>query len=242
MNELIEKDDWNDVCQNLETVYKEVFLRSKARAFVHTTSAASPSINMTKEVVKKLNDHINIQTATTTPVSKSLFEGYRNVYIKTESSTNFPSIITTTAPYKDAENPLLLVLASIMENEYLRTMVRVELGTFEIISYRDPKKCLGAFQKVLDICSMEDKITDEMVDRAVMKVFSSFDAPKKPSEKGRLEFSWRRLCRGGETPFSTQQRSRWSSLPESSGKKNGDDECSRIHQWRSSQTVIQQSS
>lgn len=78
-----------------------------------------------------------------------------------------------------------------MENEYLHTMVRVELGTFEIISYRDPKKCLEAFQKVLDIGSMEDKITDEMVDRAVMKVFSSFDAPEKPSEKGRLEFSWK---------------------------------------------------
>lgn len=124
-------------------------------------------------------------------MSKSLFEGYRNVYIKTESSPNFTSIITTTAPYKDAENPLLLVLASIMENEYLHTMVRVELGTFEIISYRDPKKCLEAFQKVLDIGSMEDKITDEMVDRAVMKVFSSFDAPEKPSEKGRLEFSWK---------------------------------------------------
>lgn len=55
LNKIIEKDDWNDVCQKLETVYKEIFLRSKTRAFIHTMDENSPSISSMKEIVKRIN-------------------------------------------------------------------------------------------------------------------------------------------------------------------------------------------
>lgn len=86
-----------------------------------------------------------------------------------------------------------------MSNEFLYNFVRVEigaygvnanqdtnLGIFDISSYRDPNpsKCLEAFQKTIDICASGEKITDEMVDRAIMKVFSNFDLPMAPLYKG----------------------------------------------------------
>ena len=205
LNELIEKDDWNDVCQKLDTVYKEVFLRAKARCFIHTKDSNSTFIGSIKEIVNKFNtSNDSSKLVPAPPVDKSLFENYKKVFVETESSTNFTAIACETVSYKNESNALFLVLSKIMENEFLHNLVRVEigaygvwaiqyveLGVFEIRSFRDPNpsKCLEAFQKALDFCASEEKITDEMVDRAIMKVFSDFDYPEEPSTKGNLEFN-----------------------------------------------------
>lgn len=203
LNELIEKNDINDLCNKLEEAYKEILLRSKPRAFIHTMDVNSPVISYVKEILKRINAHRTNVTSVSSPIDKSLFENYKNAFIETESSTNFTSIACKTASYKDESSPLYIILSKIMTNEFLHDMVRVdigaygvwaiqnvELGIYEIDSFRDPSptKCLEAFEKALDICANEENITDDMVERAIMKVFSDFDSPESPSNKGYLDY------------------------------------------------------
>lgn len=205
LNELIEKDDWNDVCQKLEIVYKEIFLRAKARAFVHTTKVDSPVVSQVKAIIKKLNDsNANQATPTAPPVDKKLFETCKQVFIETEASTNFTAMSCRTVPYTNDSSVLYGVLDELMSNEFLHQLVRVQLGAygvwaiassdngiFSIRSYRDPNPqgCIKAFWKALEICASGEQITDEMVDRAIVKVFAAFDSPEAPSTKGFLDFN-----------------------------------------------------
>lgn len=204
LNEIIEKDDWNDVCQKLETAYKEVLLKSHARAFIHTTNANSPVIDQVKQIVKKLNGNNTQASVPVSPVDKSLFDNLKQVYINTDASTNFTAMSCLTVPYTNDSNVLYMVLDELMSNEFLHPLVRVKLGAygvwaiasaesgiFSIRSYRDPnpKGCIEAFRKALDICASGDEITDEMVDRAIVKIFARFDSPDAPSKKGFLEFN-----------------------------------------------------
>ena len=104
----------------------------------------------------------------------------------------------------DDSNALYLVLDELISNEFLHQLVRVklgaygawaiassEVGVFSLRSYRDPNPqgCLDAFKKAIDICASGEEMTDEMVDRAIVKVFASFDSPDAPSQKGYLDFN-----------------------------------------------------
>ena len=150
--------------------------------------------------INKFNDskfsENNQENMITSPVDKSMFQEYKNVFISTESLTNFTLIACKTVSYNDDSNPLYLILSEIMTNEFLIKKIRLEigaydviclfdaqLGIFEIRSFRDPDpfKCLEAYKKALDFCCHEENITDDIVDRAIINIFG-YLTPKKESQ------------------------------------------------------------
>lgn len=206
LNKLIAENNWQDVSDKLQIVYREIFLKSFVQGFIHTTYGDNPSIQEMKQLVAKLNDHEQVPTYGTPPYTKDLFANRENVFIDTETSTNFTCIFTQAPSYADPNSARYFVLEEIMGSEYLHQLVRVKLGAygsfvvadnikglFSMRSFRDPNPaaCLEAFQTVLDICKNEASIEDDMIDRAVVKVFSSFDQPIAPSSKGMTLFDGR---------------------------------------------------
>ena len=195
VKKLVEANDWKDVCDKLQIVYKECFLKGFAKGFVHTSSPDCSAIPQLKEIVSKLNDHPPV--ASSPIIDKNAFSNIKNVFANAETNTNFTVTSCKAVPYMDPRNPILQVLADVLENEFLNQMIRNEIGaygawaicesdsgTFSLISYRDPNvsAVLDAFSRSLDLC--EKELTDEMVDRGVVYTFSSLDRPQSPQAKG----------------------------------------------------------
>lgn len=138
------------------------------------------------------------------PVSLQLFENHKNIFLHSESRINFTAMTCTTVPYNDDSSPLFDVLSYVIKNEFLYDIVRNKIGaygvnavhnsqtgTFVISSYRDPNptECLQAFKKAIEICASGEEIDDEMIDRAIMRIFVKLDRPVSPCAKGFLEFN-----------------------------------------------------
>jgi Zn-dependent M16 (insulinase) family peptidase len=95
--------------------------------------------------------------------------------------------------------PYLFALASILEQNYLHDLIRVELGAyganvsrdiekglFFMESYRDSnvKGVLAAFSKALQQVADGVGLTDEVIESAVIRIFSLLDRPVAPQERG----------------------------------------------------------
>ncbi|OHT03454.1 Clan ME, family M16, insulinase-like metallopeptidase [Tritrichomonas foetus] len=200
VKELIKKDDWTDVCEKLKVVYKECFLKSKVTGLVHTTSTDCKAIPILKELVAQLNSHENVHKSLVYNKDAFLASGDK-IFIDTETSTNFTVSTCKSVSFNDDLSPIFTIASEILSNEFIHQMVRVKIGAygawarnsahdgyFSFVSYRDPNvpQVLEAFSKSLDQCYEE--LTDEMVDRAVVKCFASLDSPEDPHRKGTKEF------------------------------------------------------
>jgi Zn-dependent M16 (insulinase) family peptidase len=97
-------------------------------------------------------------------------------------------------------NPLLFCLAEILQFDYLHDLLRIELGAygamssrearngvFFIRSYRDPngRGALAAFAKAFQQAGDKIGLSDQVIESAVIRIFSRLDKPLAPQQRGK---------------------------------------------------------
>lgn len=143
--------------------------------------------------------------------AKSNFLLHPRVHLKIDSSTFFCGISVPSPSYETPSSPSFQVAARLIQSEYLFAAIREKLGaystmarysaltgTISFLSYRDtsPVLVLSTINEIVEaIANPESKqanslphVDDEMVDRAIVQVFSSFDSPVAPKDAGNSMF------------------------------------------------------
>ena len=145
---------------------------------------------------------------------KSEFLLHPRVHLKIDSSTFFCGVSVPSHSYNSPLSASFQVAARLSQAEYLFGIIREKLGAYgamssyngfsgttSFLSYRDtsPLLVLSAIDNIIDFLAdsknsksdqKDDSISslppvdDEMVDRAIVQVFSSFDSPVAPKNAG----------------------------------------------------------
>ena len=204
------------VSELLSAAYKEMIIDNGH--FVASIHCQEHHLNKTCELVQSLLDtlpsHIN-ETQTNYSIDWShttgskLVDNYQqtllnhnNSLIYADTNTYFSSVCYKGTTFNDPESPYYTLASLILKNDFLHNVIREKLGAYGAISsyspfsgvihfgsYRDtnPLLTLNAINNSLHEVS-QGNITNEMVDNAIIKVFSSLDKPISPQNKGNDHF------------------------------------------------------
>ena len=201
LRDVVAKKDINDVSKELKDLFNTLMSTSTATAFV-TTSEKDMKIVAPKieEFVSEFNQkhpHEPIQSDYTLIDKYIEQESNRDkVFFAYDSQTSFLAC-STPIPYFTKEVGKITVATELLSHEFINPEIRQKLGAygayaivasyepnFEIYTYRDgaPTESYAAILRVLETSA--EKVTDEMVDNAILKVVSGQDRPKAPTERG----------------------------------------------------------
>lgn len=147
----------------------------------------------------------NKQTNEIIENSKAHFLKYPKTHLKIDSSTFFCGVSVPSPSYNSNSSASFQVAAKLAQAEYLFGAIREKLGAYgamarysalmgttSFLSYRDtsPLLVLKAIDDIIESLATNKKsnllppIDDQMVDRAIVQVFSGFDAPIAPKNAG----------------------------------------------------------
>ena len=201
IRDVVSKEDINKVSQDLKALFNSLLSTATFQTLLTTTE------NDMKIVAPKLEEFMDNLTKKIAPKPIPNDYSYIDKYIEEESKkekifyaydsqTNFLCGVTS-IPYYTKETGIFAVTAELLSNEFINPEIRQKLGAygayclcyptterFVMLTYRDgtPAESYAAIQRTLETAA--EKITDEMVDNAILQVAKSQDKPISPSTRG----------------------------------------------------------
>jgi Zn-dependent M16 (insulinase) family peptidase len=160
-----------------------------------------------QQLITKFNARSNLDR-TLHPSILAFHEQMANeqaIFVDTPTQSNNCATATICVPYTDPRNPHLGELADVFSHEYLHKMLRVAMGVygswgtyssttavFGMSTFRDQNVsgCMEVFRKALDMAAEGDGLTDEIVDRMVVRYFSDLDKPEAPQKRGLMGWQY----------------------------------------------------
>jgi Zn-dependent M16 (insulinase) family peptidase len=203
---MVDGGDFPSIAARMKDAYDTLFRTGEMRAAIHVSSKDHEAVVFPriKAFVRRFNEGVVIDRNIHPNIMAfhDKMKEEKQVFLETSTQSNFCSLAVLGCAYDDnALSPYLSQLADILGHEYLHTMIRVALGAYGawgqyvstdgvlvMSSYRDQNMSgvYDAFWKALEMAA--DGISDEMVDRMVVRYFSELDKPETPQERGVM--SW----------------------------------------------------
>ena len=204
IHKIVEENNWENVSKLLKAAYEKILLESTFSGSIHCNEEhESKLVQKLGLLVKELNE-ISQEKRNNDPSSSNAIVDFMNkqkdnkkVVLDIDSSTFFCSIAMNGPLYKAENSITRMVAQTLIKSEFLHNMIREKLGaygvmeksdlytgTYGFVSYRDtnPKEVIDAFKQGVEIATTN--ITQEMVNRAILQIFSDLDQPQSPSSKG----------------------------------------------------------
>ncbi|EFA76511.1 peptidase M16 family protein [Heterostelium album PN500] len=216
-NDIIAKNDLNDIIAKLIAINKFILDRSLMRCSIttekDTTELAKQQLSM---FLQQFNENhtsmVNNEFQKSDNTGSSLPH-----YFAIPATVNYISKSYQGVNYSHEDSARLEVLSKVL-SEYLHKEIREKGGAYGggvsyasgsigFYSYRDPNlaKTINAFNESIEWS--QDKITLENVENAQLSIFADFDAPESPSNKGVAEW-----MRGITDEMKQQRRDRLLSI------------------------------
>ena len=201
IRDVVSKEDINKVSQELKDLHHQLMSTSTFQTFLSTTER---DMQQTAPKLEAFIDSLVQKIAPKSiPCDYSFLDKYieeeskkEKVFFAYDSQTNFLSAVTS-IPYYNQQTGIFEVTAELLSNEFISPEIRQKLGAygaysicyptterFAMLTYRDgtPAESYEAIQRTLQTAA--EKITDEMVDHAILQVAKSQDQPLSPSNRG----------------------------------------------------------
>lgn len=199
------EDNHDEIVQIVSDFYHNVFRKGK---FDASLNCEKKNAEILKPKIFELLQELNKGTDMESLQSESRYDlidefidqqnEFANNFIEIDTSTNFTSVSKIAPLFNEDLSIATTVLAKLLEGEIFYQDVRLKLnsygaiasynsvkGTFTLSSYRD-SNCQGVIKAAHD-CLVKVKngeFTDEMVDRAIVQLFTALDKPVSPSIRG----------------------------------------------------------
>ena len=201
IRDVISEQDINKVSQDLKNLFHQLLSTATFHTFLitdqHDMKIAAPKL---EDFMDNLNKKIN-----PTPIQNdySFIDKYvdeekkkEKIFFSYDSQTNFLAAVTS-IPYYTKQTGVFAVTAQLLSHEFISPEIRQKLGAYMawcrtsppterlfIYTIRDgtPAESYTAIQRTLETAA--DKITDEMVNNAILQVAKEQDKPLAPSLRG----------------------------------------------------------
>jgi Zn-dependent M16 (insulinase) family peptidase len=188
LREIVQSQNWTFVSQKLIEVYTNIFRKGKFSADVH--GPQQDLFNLTRLIARWNHREFQKSNLTFLDVFKKSVQSKQ--FLKVDGSTFFSTLSIKTDIHSEAHT----VAAALLKSEFLEAVVREKLGAYGVSvrygwkrgiftfgSYRDsnPIKVLEAFNQSL---TMAGEITEEMVERTIVRKASHMDHPTPPGYDG----------------------------------------------------------
>lgn len=205
VNELIEDEAWDDISDYIKECYDELFRKGKFDCAINCEPSIVKEIEpLIASLVADLNKGTDVEALASENRYDFIDEFMAqvneqpNVLFEIDTSTNCTSVARQAPLFNDDLVFATSVLAYLYEDEFFFVDVREKLnaygsycnyksgpGSIIFSSFRDTN-CSGvidAAQSALEKVA-NGELTDEMVERSIIRMFSSFDKPQAPCNKG----------------------------------------------------------
>ncbi|KAF2076387.1 hypothetical protein CYY_002292 [Polysphondylium violaceum] len=197
-NQMVSQNDMDGIIDKLARINQFVIDRSLMKCLVTTENTNITALESSLASFLKpfpiLNNGSTINhfaNTSDTNANKSFFA--------IPATVNYVSQNYQSVPYTHQDSSNLQVLSKVL-SEYLHKEIRekggaygggvsLDSGLISFYSYRDPNllKTLNAFNESIQ-WSLNDKITDKNIESAQLSIFSDFDSPESPSNRGVAEW------------------------------------------------------
>eukprot|EP01132_Coremiostelium_polycephalum_P002722 gene2722-3379_t len=197
-NDIVAKNDLDSIIEKLIQINQFILDRSLMQCLITTEKdnierATSSLGNFLKPF------SFNNTPVTTHPIKSVDTSNPLNFFV-IPATVNYISRTYLGVPYTDKDSVPLQVLSKVL-SEYLHKEIRekggaygggvsLDRGNISFYSYRDPnfEKTLNAFDESIQWSTQKDNITTEYLENAQLSIFSDFDSPQSPSNKGVSEW------------------------------------------------------
>ena len=187
-----------DFAKQLKETLELILSTSTCEGYINCTKAdmdiVAPKLEAFVAELNKLSEGKKLET------DYSFIDKYieeestkQNVFFSLDSQTNFLTSTTKIEPFnKDVGK--ISVTANLLTNEFINPAIRQKLGAYgawvtveevggklSFSTYRDgtPSESFAAIKETLQTSA--DKVTDEMIDNAILQVAKELDAPQSPA-------------------------------------------------------------
>ncbi|GAM17785.1 hypothetical protein SAMD00019534_009600 [Acytostelium subglobosum LB1] len=192
-NDIIAKNDLGAIIDKLMAINKFILDRSLMKCSITTEKDTIDAA--TQHLSAYLGNFSSNGTRTqVNPMAPAIDGTGLPTYFAIPATVNYISKAYNGVNYVDPDSAPLEVLSKVL-SEYLHKEIREKGGAYGggasfgggiigFYSYRDPNltKTLNAFAE--SIKWSQDKITQELIENAQLSIFSDFDSPESPSNKG----------------------------------------------------------
>ncbi|EGC29605.1 hypothetical protein DICPUDRAFT_158791 [Dictyostelium purpureum] len=195
INDIVSKNDMDSLISKLLQINEFILDRSLMKCLITTEG------NNVANYTEKLNDFMKVFSYKNTemvvntkkpvdPTNDSRFN-----FFPIPATVNYISKTLQSVPYTHQDSAPIQILTKVL-SEYLHKEIREKGGAYgggvsadggiiSFYSYRDPNldKTLNAFNQSIH-WSLNNNITTETIENAQLSIFSDFDSPESPSNKG----------------------------------------------------------
>ena len=205
LSALVEEESWDEICQTVQDCYDQLFIQGKFDCAINCEEKAIPLIEpKMRQFIKELNGDRDFSKLADKNRYAFLDEfinsskAKQNTMFEIDSSTNCTAISRIGPLFNDDLVYAASVLSYLYSSEIFYDDVRGKLnaygadciykssnGTFTFSSFRDPNcaAVIEASENALHTIA-DGNINEEMVDRAIVKLFTNFDKPTSPANHG----------------------------------------------------------
>jgi Zn-dependent M16 (insulinase) family peptidase len=204
LTQIIQRGEFEEFAAILQSVHENVIKKGQMRlcAYVGNTELRDELIPKLTAFVREFNgDRPPLFSTVPEALKVAMTESaqVRKLFLQGDTKSNQCLQGFAIGSISSPLNPLLLCLAEILKHDYLHDLLRVELGAygafanraeeegiFFVRSHRDSnvRGALAAFSRALQQVADGIGLTDEVIESAVIRIFSALDKPVPPQERG----------------------------------------------------------
>jgi len=196
-NTMVAQNDLDNIIDKLLKINQFIVDRSLMKCLVSTESSNISSLESSLSQFLKPFPIFN--NGSTVNTFDNTVDHNQKSFFAIPATVNYISQNYQSVPYTHQDSANLQVLSKVL-SEYLHKEIRekggaygggvsLDSGLISFYSYRDPNllKTINAFNESVQ-WSLNDKITDKNIESAQLSIFSDFDSPESPSNRGVAEW------------------------------------------------------
>ncbi|KAM9979457.1 hypothetical protein ACTFIY_008708 [Dictyostelium cf. discoideum] len=201
INEIVSSNDINSLINKLLAINEFILDRSLMKCLITTEKENISNLeNNLSNFLKPFSNKntpiiVNSLDASSEEIATNSSSSSRLNFFPIPATVNYISKTYQAVPYTHVDSAPIQILTKVL-SEFLHKEIRekggaygggssVDSGVISFYSYRDPNliKTLDAFDQSIQ-WSLNNKITLENIENAQLSIFSDFDSPESPSNKG----------------------------------------------------------